>query len=505
MTYPVPYTWFISGKIAYLNGIPFTTGIIRAFHVCNGTLNYLGESGFNEDGSYQITYSSANFQNGDPSVQHPDVKIFVFDYQGNVLWESKNVMAFESQQTFSFIIDKEQEDNPGGDDPGNDNPGEDNPGEDIPLQEIWTVRGTVAYDNGQPLTGGAVKAFDYDSGLNYYLNSAVLKSDGTFEISYTKDSFQRGNLEKTVPNLLLHVYDLTGNLLQSFNVNYPPSMEENVSIVIMQSVPETNDNYVIYGRVLNRSGRPLKDVYVSALCLDFGKNQFNYYTLNQEPQITDENGYYKIVYSPLCLPRCIQEPSPDDPVKKVALFAKFFLNPNRELSVPSFWAREWNYSNLVLDASRQQEINFTIDAVSSPTCPKFDNLDNVLKVYLSAVKNEVVTDKDGSPVALWEDKISFFIDSSFKNVFPGFRERLNQDDVVAYFRAYELFYRIQRLRPDLIDLNRELFYASGLFVLCKKGLDSIAKLQSEKKAEYTRLFIGCQFTIFDFIYNREHY
>ncbi len=481
MTYPVPYTWFISGKIAYLNGIPFTTGIIRAFHVCNGTLNYLGESGFNEDGSYKITYSSANFQNGDPSVQHPDVKIFVFDYQGNVLWESKNVMAFESQQTFSFIIDKEQEGNPGGGGSGDDNPGEDNPGEDIPPQEIWTVRGTVAYDNGQPLTGGAVKAFDYDGGLNYYLNSAVLKSDGTFEISYTKDSFQRGDLEKTVPNLLLHVYDLTGNLLQSFNVNYPPSMEENVSIVIMQSVPETNDNYVIYGRVLNRSGRPLKDVYVSALCLDFGKNQFNYYTLNREPQITDENGYYKIVYSPLCLPRCIQEPSPDDPVKKVALFAKFFLNPNRELSVPSFWAREWNYSNLVLDASRQQEINFTIDAVSLPTCPKFGNLDNVLKVYLSAVKNEVVTDKDGSSVALWEDKISFFIDSSFKNVFPGFRERLNQDDVVAYFRAYELFYRIQRLRPDLIDLNNELFYVSGLFVLCKKGVDSIAKLQSEKK------------------------
>ena len=73
MTYPVPYTWFISGRITYLNGNPFTTGIIKAFHVCNGTWSYLGESGFNEDGTYQITYSSANFQNGNPTIQHPEL------------------------------------------------------------------------------------------------------------------------------------------------------------------------------------------------------------------------------------------------------------------------------------------------------------------------------------------------------------------------------------------------------------------------------------------------
>lgn len=305
MTYPVPYTWFISGRITYLNGNPFTTGIIKAFHVCNGTWSYLGESGFNEDGTYQITYSSANFQNGNPTIQHPDVKIQVFDYQGNIIWESRDVMAFESQQVFSFIIDQEQENgsgqsgtqNPGGDNPGGDNPG-DNPGGDNPPQEIWKIAGTVAYDNDQLLTTGIVKAFDYYGDSNHYLSSAVIKFDGTFEISYTKDSFQRGDLDRTAPNLVLCVYDLTGNLLHTFNVDYPPTMDESVSIVIPQTIPTTEDNYVVYGRVVNHSGRPLKDVYVKAVCLDFANSKFSYRTLNSESAITDENGCYKIVYSP---------------------------------------------------------------------------------------------------------------------------------------------------------------------------------------------------------------
>ena len=151
MTFPVPYTWTISGRITYLDGTLFTTGIIKAFHVCNGTWYYLGESGVNGDGTYQITYSSASFQNGDSSIEHPDVKIQVFDYQGNVVWESRNTMAFESQQTFSIIIDEEQQDDP--------------------PQEVWIVRGTVAYDSGLPLVNGAVKAYDYNDGINYYSNS----------------------------------------------------------------------------------------------------------------------------------------------------------------------------------------------------------------------------------------------------------------------------------------------------------------------------------------------
>lgn len=455
MTYPVPYTWFISGRITYLNGNPFTTGIIKAFHVCNGTWSYLGESGFNEDGSYQITYSSANFQNGDPTIQHPDVKIQVFDYQGNIIWESGDLMAFESQQVFSFIIDQEQEGGSGQSgtqNPGGDNPGGDNPGGENPPQEIWKIAGTVAYDNGQLLTTGIVKAFDYYGDSNHYLSSAVIKIDGTFEISYTKESFQRGDLGRAEPNLVLCVYDLMGSLLHTFNVDYPPTMDECVSIVIPQIIPTTDDNYVVYGRVVNCSGRPLRDVYVKAFYLDFVDTKnvqaFIYHALNSTAAITDENGCYEIVYSPSRLPHNIQIPSPDDPKDKISLFAKFYLKENENSSVPVDSYQKWNYSSLVLDASRRQEINFTIDAVSSPTSSKFDNLDNVLKVYLSAIKNEVVTDKDGSSVALWEDKISFFIDSSFKNVFPGFRERLNQDDVVAYFRAYELFYRIQRLRPD---------------------------------------------------------
>ena len=488
MIYPVPYTWFISGKITYLNGKPFTTGIIKAFNVCNGTLIRLGESGISNDGSYKITYSSANFQNGNPSIHHPNVKMQVIDYQGNVIWESKKIMAFESEQTFSFIIDKEQDDDSG--QQGLDNPDGDNP----PPPEMWIVKGTVKYDTGLSLESGVVKAFDYKDYQNYYLNSAILKADGSFEIFYTKDSFQRGDLSRKTPNLVLCIYDLKGNLLLNFNVNNPPAMEECVSIVIPHEVPETNDNYAVYGRVVNKSGRPLKNVLVKAFCLDFldekNVHAFKYYSLNLKPEVTDENGYYKIKYSPSCLPRDIQEPSPLNPKDKVSLFAEFYLKENKNsedseenenIQIPSDHSPEWNFSNLVLDASRCQEINFTIDFLSSSTSSKFDNLESALKFYLSAVKNEPLYDKNKNPVGLWEDKIRFFIDSSFKNVLPGFRENLNQEDVVSYFKAYELVYHIQRLHPDWVPLDKLFFYASCFFALGKKGIDSIAKIQSAQK------------------------
>ena len=491
MTYPVPYTWFISGRITYLNGNPFTTGIIKAFHVCNGTWSYLGESGFNEDGSYQITYSSANFQNGDPTIQHPDVKIQVFDYQGNIIWESGDLMAFESQQVFSFIIDQEQEGGSGQSgtqNPGGDNPGGDNPGGENPPQEIWKIAGTVAYDNGQLLTTGIVKAFDYYGDSNHYLSSAVIKNDGTFEISYTKDSFQRGDLDRTAPNLALCIYNLTGSLLHTFYVDYPPTMDESVSIVIPQTIPITEDNYVVYGRVVNHSGRPLKDVYVKAVCLDFVNTKnvhaFIYHALNSTAAITDENGCYEIVYSPSCLPHNIQIPSPDDPKDKISLFAKFYLKEDENSSVPVDSCPKWNYSNLVLDASRRQEINFTIDSLSTTLYSKFDELEKALKVYLTVVENETsILNKNGQPIALKEDKIQHFIDSSFKNVLPGFRERLNQEDAISYFRAYELVYRIQRYCSDLLESNKLFFYASCLFALCRKGFDSIAKLQSANRQQ----------------------
>lgn len=373
MTYPVPDTWHISGKISCSNGNPFTTGIIRAFHVSNESMFYLGESGINEDGSYQITYSSANFQNGDTTIQNPNVVMQLQDYHGNKIWESPQPMVFESQQTFSFVIDDEQE----------------------------------------------------------------------------------------------------------------PCLGENSS---SQENLGAENEYVVYGRVVNKSGRPLQNVYVHAVCLDFlnteKEQSFKYHTLNTQAAITDKNGCYEIVYSPLSLPRRIQNPSAENPKEKISIFAKFFLKNEENSEVPRNDSPDWNYSNLVLDALRRQEINFTIDSLSNSTFSKFDDLENVLKVYLSAIIKEIAYDKDGNEVSLLEEKLRLFIDYSYKNLFPGFREKINQEDVLAYFRAYELAFRTQKKDNDeRLDDETFLKRASCFFALCKKGFDSISNLQSANRQD----------------------
>ena len=172
------------------------------------------------------------------------------------------------------------------------------------------------------LTTGIVKAFDYYDDSDHYLGGAVLRFDGAFEISYAKDSFLTDDSDRTAPNLVLCIYDLTGNILHRFNVDHTPTKDERVSIVVPQTVPITVDNYRVYGRVVNHSGRPLKDVFVKAVCLDFTNSGFSYRSLNSAEIRTDENGCYEIVYSPSCLPRYLQEPSPDNPKDKISLFMK---------------------------------------------------------------------------------------------------------------------------------------------------------------------------------------
>ena len=87
MAYPVPEVWTVSGTLSK-NGVPFFEGKVYADNLNNGQFEQIAESGISADGSFTLTYSRGNFQNGDESLEFPNIRIRVEDYQGNNLWTS---------------------------------------------------------------------------------------------------------------------------------------------------------------------------------------------------------------------------------------------------------------------------------------------------------------------------------------------------------------------------------------------------------------------------------
>lgn len=87
MAYPVPTDWTVSGTLNK-NGVPFSAGKVYADNLKDGEFQQIAESGISANGSFILTFSRANFQNGDNSLEFPTIRIRVEDYQQNTLWTS---------------------------------------------------------------------------------------------------------------------------------------------------------------------------------------------------------------------------------------------------------------------------------------------------------------------------------------------------------------------------------------------------------------------------------
>lgn len=87
MAYPVPENWTICGALNK-SGIPFSDGKVYAYCQASSGFIKIAESGISADGTFSLTFSRWNFQQGDESLEYPALQIRVEDYQGNLLWAS---------------------------------------------------------------------------------------------------------------------------------------------------------------------------------------------------------------------------------------------------------------------------------------------------------------------------------------------------------------------------------------------------------------------------------
>lgn len=419
MSYPVPYTWTISG-ILLNEGIPFNQGNLKAYNrLAYGNLEQIAECGISEDGSYALVFSSSQFQKGDTSIDHPNLVIRLYDYQDNILWESDTYAAMETPFELGTIdIAK------------------------VSSDDVWSINGVVLYNSATPLQAGTIYIYDVWNDQPVLLKQTTLNTNGYFSCTYEKTAFQKQGVTRTSPNLRIVVRDLNGQELTTYNVPAPISVNHSVKI-ILNTIPASlaSDECKVYGTVKNTLNYPLKDnISVAAFCLYYKEpaTGSSYGTFERvmlgTPTETDVFGHYEISYSAASIPLGLKLDGKEAKGKdKASIFAE--VKYGQGGTTPESNLPQTFYSApLVFNGQSVQEINFVLDLeTDKPIKSEFESLDDVLKIYYQTVINNNATIKKYA-----QDKISEFLASNTQLPLVIGRESLEQSKVYAYFKAFQL-------------------------------------------------------------------
>ena len=467
MAYPVPETWNVSGILSD-NGVPFTSGKVEAYNrLQNGALEWMAECGIGSDGSFSLVFSSYMFQKGDESIDHPDLVVRLFDLAGNLLWESDTCAATETPFELGNIDISTTSAN-----------------------DTWSVEGIVYYNTAGPFCKGTVLVYDIWNGQPTLLSKASLNTKGYFSCTYLKSAFQKQGETRSSPNLRIIVLNLQGQSLTTYDVPSPASVHQVVQISL-GAVPDvlTNDACKVYGIVKNSLGYPLQtDLCVAAFCLYYkesidensGKKSGSFIKkMLGVPVMPDEFGRYEIIYNATDIPEGLKldgkVPSGKD---KASIFSEIRYgssdNPERFFSSP-----------IVFNGQSVQEINFVLDLESDrPLKPEFIGLDESLHVYYETV----IGDNAPTVKKNEQDKIAEFLETVTRLPLVIGREGLEEKNVRAYFKAFQLAHELNHeeiIGPDDLFNCAQYLYPmilnSGvldLSSLLSLGLDECSRVIS---------------------------
>ncbi len=444
-----PNLWYVRGTIHNADGTVFhNQGRILAYHMFpQGGWQWIAESDIDSNtGAFELVFHKDRFQEvGSPEADYPTLQIRVTDYEYNPLWVSCIYTTPPHELYMGDIVVN-------GD-----------------INENWTVCGNVYYSSKVPFTNGYVKVFDVRNGAPRDLGFCQLNAVGFYSVSYTKAQFQQGDTSITSPNLLVRVYSADGVNVANQAGPAIASAREFINIKVESGdivIPDGSCR--IYGSVVNKLGRPVSGVKITAYCLHYDITDINNHPtgtfVHQELgnfQQTAENGEYSISYNPEILPQGLLLDAEDAFGKdKVSLYAKLEVY---ETGVPT--PKTTIFKPLVFNGKREQRIDFELDTSSTKDrLSLFEELDSLLAIYRETVTSgsTYLTDRRNK------------IDDFLKNVdeFPLVvgREHRTDKEVRAYFLAYSLYYGLLgRLEKTENEYSPEK-YAQGIFALTYQEL-----------------------------------
>lgn len=446
-----PNLWFVRGTIHNADGSVFhNQGRILAYHMFpQGGWQRIAESNIDSStGAFELEFHTDEFQeSGSPHVDYPTLQIRVTDYEYNPLWMSCKYTTPPHELYMGDIVVN-------GD-----------------INQNWTVCGNVYYSSKEPFTNGYVKVFDVRNGVEHELKSCQLNAVGFYSVGYVKEDFQQGDASITGPNLLVRVYSADGVNVANQAGPAIASAREFINIKVESGdivIPDGSCR--IYGSVVNKLGRPVSGVKITAYCLHYDVTDNNghptgtfVHKVLDDFQLTDENGEYSISYNPDILPQGLLLDAEDAFGKdKVSLYAKLEVYETGA-STP----KTTIFKPLVFNGKREQRIDFELDVSSNANKKtRFKELDDLLAIYRETIVQ-------GSTYGYEKkNKINEFLQNVDEFPLVVGRENLTDNDVRAYFLAYSLFYALlEKIGKTEGDENADK-YIQGIFALTYQGLVS---------------------------------
>ena len=446
-----PNLWFVRGTIHNADGTVFhNQGRILAYNLFpQGGWQWIAESDIDSNtGAFELVFHKDRFQEvGSPEADYPTLQIRVTDYEYNPLWMSCIYTTPPHELYMGDIVVN-------GD-----------------INENWTVCGNVYYSSKVPFTNGYVKVFDVRNGAPRDLGFCQLNAVGFYSVSYTKAQFQQGDASITSPNLLVRVYSADGVNVANQTGPAIASAREFINIKVESGdVVIPNGSCRIYGSVVNKLGRPVSGVKITAYCLHYditgvGDNANGTFVHQKLGicQSTDEIGEYSISYCPERLPQGLLLDATETFGKdKVSLYAKLEIYedgaPTPKMTV---------FKPLVFNGKREQRIDFELDVSSNTNkLTRFRELDDLLAIYRNTIIQGAVYGYEK------KNKINEFLQNVDEFPLVVGRENLTDKDVRAYFLAYSLYYALlEKLGKTESDENASK-YIQGVFALTYQGLVS---------------------------------
>jgi hypothetical protein len=421
----IPDVWTVYGK-AFLSGnTPFSQGKIKVFDVSlegsQSGQSQLGETGFSHDGSYTITYSRWNFQQGDENKTHPVLQVRIYDYQERLLWQSSLIGEPNTNQLVDAHLSGS-----------------------TPVNDIWVVQGGVRSHDGTPMTSGMVFAYD-NADASYYLGQSLLNSSGFYSISYNKAVFQRGDSGRLAPNLMLRLKNADG-LDIAVREESLPSAHQTINFQLLNEPTEIDDGSSVFGQVVNRKNLPLKERLIKAYAMNFtSETSFKEIFLGEAS--TNEQGRYVIHYNPNLF----------SSFAKAAIYAVMHCYELKANSTTTYTVPKTIVSPLVYGAERHQVFNFVFDDESVADVTEFAELDAVLKKYLTAI-----LENDGTGPSSGQQKLEAFLKHPTRLQLAASIESKDTRYVDCYFRAFLVAYELQE-RFAVAENSQTLSYPDGKY------------------------------------------
>jgi hypothetical protein len=433
----VPNNWTVSGHAFLSGGTPFTHGTAKAFDASSLPSQQLGEAAFAQDGSYAISYTRFDFQQGDEGKSHPHLQVFIYDSQGYLLWQSSVLPVPAVNQDINASLSGS-----------------------TPVNDIWTVYGTVSYSDGTPMTSGTV--FAYDNCSSYCLGYSMLGNSGNYSISFDRSSFQISDPNRPAPDLTVRLQDSNGSNIAVQREPFP-SANQNINFLLPAVSPEADEGSSVFGQVVNRKSLPLKERTIKAYALEF-TDEAGFKRIYLGSGDTKKDGAYKIPYNPNLLP-CAE---------KAAIYAEMKCwDANRNEIDPVA-------SPLVYGAAKHQAFNFVYDDEASDVdVDEYSKMRAELDKYLSSVLNTSAI-PPSSNTDTNEKKLACFLKHPAYLQFTASLEAKEARYTDCYFRAHLIAYELQE-RFDVAKNSQTappegkydaLNYAGFFYALLRSGIVS---------------------------------